>query len=79
MNKKDVIKAFFAGVFSLTPVFSFFSTFKPVNVNIREIESSKSSVPSVKVNLRPVMEDVGDCFNDVGNKMRASMLRLTSK
>ena len=79
MNKKDVVKAFFAGVFSLAPVFSFFSTFKSVNLDERVIESRKSAVPPVKVELNPVLEDVGKCFNDVGDKMRASMLRLPSK
>lgn len=79
MNKKDVVKAFFAGVFSLAPVFSVFSAFKSVNLDERVIESRKSSVPDVKVNLKPVLEDVGECFNDVGNKLRASMLRLPSK
>lgn len=79
MNKKDVIKAFFAGVFSIFPVFSGLPDFKSVDTEKSAISSRKSSISPVKVRIRPVIEDVGACFDDVGDKLRMSMRRLPTK
>lgn len=79
MNKKDAIKAFFAGVFSIFPVFSGLPDFRSVDPDKSAISPKKSVLPPVKVNIRPVIEDVGACFNDVGDKLRMSMRRLDAK
>lgn len=79
MNKKDVIKAFFAGIFSIFPAFSGLPDFKSVDTDKSSISSRKFTIPPVKVKIRPVIEDVGACFDDAGNKLRMSMRRLEAK
>ncbi len=79
MNKKDLLKAFMTGVFSIFPVFSGLPDFKPVDRENGAIVPRKSVVPPVKVRLRPVIEDVGACFDDVGDKLRMSMQRLSGR
>ncbi|MBO7061943.1 MAG: hypothetical protein J6W54_12745 [Fibrobacter sp.] len=79
MNKKDVIKAFFAGVFSIFPAFSGLPDFRSVDPDKSSISSRKSNIPPVRVRIRPVIQDVGACFDDVGNKLRVSMKRLSAE
>lgn len=75
MDKKDVIKAFFAGVFSIFPFLQGFQEFRKIDLDKSLIET-KRTIPPVKVNLRPVMDDVGDCFNEAGNLLQMSMKGL---
>ena len=70
MNKKDVIKAFFAGVFSITPFVGNLSQFKPIDLSKPVIEPKKSSTPAVKVELIPIIEEVGKCFDEAGEIIR---------
>lgn len=79
MNKKDVVKAFFTGLFSITPFIGGFSSFRSIDVDETVIAPKKSSIPAVKVELRPLLEDVGRCFNDVGDNIRSSMKSLPTK
>ncbi|MBR3670237.1 MAG: hypothetical protein SPL21_06620 [Fibrobacter sp.] len=79
MNKKDFFKAFFAGVFSIFPVFSGMPDFRSVDPDKSAISPKKSVLPPVKVRIRPVIEDVGACFDDAGNKLRMAMQRLDAK
>ena len=79
MNKKDFIKAFFAGVFSIFPVFSGLPDFRSIDPEKSSISPRKSALPPVKVKIRPVIEDVGACFDDAGDKLRMSMQRLEAK
>lgn len=79
MDKKDFMKAFFAGVFSIFPVLSGLPDFRPVDTGKDAISPKKSALPPVKVKIRPVIEDVGACFDDAGEKLRMSMQRLETK
>lgn len=79
MNKKDVLKAFLTGVFSITPFFGISNNFRSVDVDEKVIDSGKSSVKPVKVRLRPLIEDIGECFDDVGSKLRSSMNELKNE
>ena len=73
MNKKDIIKAFFTGAFSLFPFYHGFSEFRGIDVEESILKPAKSTIPEVKVELMPVMEDVGRCFDAVGALIRDAM------
>lgn len=77
MNKKDFIRAFFAGVFSITPFVHVFPSFKAINVDDSLIKRVKCNYKPINVNLRPVIEDVGSCFDDVGNKLFDAMDKVS--
>jgi hypothetical protein len=77
MDKKEFMKAFLTGVCSIFPFFDGFPEFNTVEIDKDLIEAKKSQVPPVKVLVRPVFDDVGDCFNDAGEKLRSSMREIT--
>lgn len=79
MNKKDIVKAFFTGLFSITPFVGGFSSFRSIDVDETVIAPKKSSIPTVKVDLKPLLEDVGSCFDCVGDNIRKSMECLPLK
>lgn len=76
MDTRGITKAFFAGVFSIFPFIGDYPYFKSVDTKKSLVVPKNSSVPPVKVKLRPVFEDVGECFDDAGDKLRLAMRKL---
>lgn len=76
MKKNDLLKAFFTGLLSITPVFSGFTDFKKIDVDKDILEIKKTQRKPINVNLRPISEDVGMYFNDVGNKLKAAIDKM---
>ncbi|SHH25542.1 hypothetical protein SAMN05720766_10970 [Fibrobacter sp. UWH9] len=67
MNKKDFIKAFLAGCFSMS--------LAPSDISIPEIPEVS---PVKSLNSKPIWEGVAECFNDAGVLMKKSAKQLTN-
>ncbi|MCQ2102275.1 MAG: hypothetical protein MJY98_03510 [Fibrobacter sp.] len=73
MEKKDIAKALLCGVFSVGSIGVSARTSHQIDIDKPVIKVSPSKVKKVVVDLKPISQEVGSCFDEVGQLMRESM------